>query len=1563
MAAVLLSLGVLLTLYSPWGQNKLRETALSWLNSRPGIEAKLECLRLQFPLNLNIEGLHMVQDGDTVLAAARMQADVALLPLLRGEVEADRVSLVGARMQMGNADSLMMMIIRADTLDLAPVGVSLASMDINLKHGLVAGALVSLTSKPDTATTSPAQADSTAAMRINIGDIDLHDFTYQMRMVPAIDSLGATVAQGKLSGGLIDMQRQLVKLGSLTGTGLNATYVACDSAQIADNPVPEADDAAAMQPWTVVIDSIHFAHSQGLYTIRGWQPQPGLDFSYIQASDMDIAINDFYNQATTMRLPIKLSGMERCGVLLNAKGTFAMDSTAMYFRDFDVSTSVTQLHADGELGVGDMLADPHLPLRLDASGNLGVEDIRLMFPFAKPYLAGMRDDDAVEMDVAVGGETGSINIAQLSLGINRIVRIKGSGHVYNAFDSKGPDGNVRLYGNIIDVKSIMKAIDTGGAFTIPPMTIDGAVAMNHGNITGNLQAKTAIGGNLALDAKYTASNQGYNLDLKAIDFPVDAFMSNLGIGHVSASLLAHGNGLDLFARSTNMDASLVIHRLAYKRESIDDVSVNITLHDGLGDISANSSNKALDASLQASGNLVGDTYDWNFTVDGRNIDLCALEIMPDQADLSLYATGSAQYEQATRHITADMTLRELDLTQHTGEINITDVKATFEAVDSLVEATINNRDLVATARAYCPLDSLGPKLSKATVMLDNEIAQYRLSPDSLQTELPRFDIYVRAGDDNLINDILESSKMSVQSLRMHAENDSVIDIKGQLLGLKMPTMNMDTIGMRVSQQANKMKMVAKVDNRPGTLDQFAHIRLDALLNTNQIALRARQQNISHETGFDIGAMMNAADSTINLRLFPLNPVIGYKPWTVNLDNYINYNIPHKRIDANLKMKGGNSSVQLYTNNNKDSIDANKNDIYLKINDVELADWIVINPFAPSINGALSADLKLDWDGEKSINGNGNVSLSDFTYDGQPVGTFESNLDVATNIDGMIRAKGDLLVDGKKTMTISGLLNDSTAVSPFDLDLDMIQFPLHIANPFLPADMASLTGVLNGSMCISGDMTNPRINGHINFEDAAMRLIMTNTSYKFSDVQIPVTENVIGFNDFAIYGANDNPLAINGTVNISSLISPKIDLRADAANMQLVNTARATKNASVYGRAWIDLSATVKGNMQYMGVKARLTVLNGTNVTYVMSDATTAMQHQSDTDMVRWVNFNDSAQVAQADTIVAKGMMALDANLIIQNGTTFNVDLSTTTRDKVVVQPEGSVTMTMSPLSDPRLTGRININGGMARYTIPVIGQEKSFTFDQGSYVAFNGDILNPALNFHATDVVKTNVTQTGQNSRLVNFNILLGVTGTLENMNVAFDLSTNDDMTIANELESMSAEQRANQAMNLLLYNVYTGPGVKADGNLSANPLFTFLESQVNNWAAQNIKGVDLSFGIDQYNQTTNGSTSTTMNYSYQVSKSLLNDRFKIVVGGNYTTDQNSDENLSESLINDISFEYFLNKQRTMLVKLFRHTGYESILEGEITKTGVGFVYRRKINHLVQVLPRFMRPNKYKKIR
>ena len=248
------------------------------------------------------------------------------------------------------------------------------------------------------------------------------------------------------------------------------------------------------------------------------------------------------------------------------------------------------------------------------------------------------------------------------------------------------------------------------------------------------------------------------------------------------------------------------------------------------------------------------------------------------------------------------------------------------------------------------------------------------------------------------------------------------------------------------------------------------------------------------------------------------------------------------------------------------------------------------------------------------------------------------------------------------------------------------------------------------------------------------------------------------------------------------------------------------------------------------------------------------------------------------------------------------------------------------------------------YSPPVIS-ELVFKITQGSSVEWTGNMEDPMLNITAVETMRTNVSTEGQSSRPVNFNISIRIRNTLENLSITFDLSAPEDLAMQNELSSLTAEQRATQAMNLLIYNTYTGPGTTAKTN-SSNPLNNFIEKELNQWAANSLKGVDLSFGIDSYDDEATGGRGNRTDYSYQLSKSLFNNRLKAVIGGKISSDADPDENLKENLIDDVSLEYRLTKRDNMFLKLFRHTGYESILEGEVTQTGLGFVIRKKLLRL-----------------
>ena len=93
--------------------------------------------------------------------------------------------------------------------------------------------------------------------------------------------------------------------------------------------------------------------------------------------------------------------------------------------------------------------------------------------------------------------------------------------------------------------------------------------------------------------------------------------------------------------------------------------------------------------------------------------------------------------------------------------------------------------------------------------------------------------------------------------------------------------------------------------------------------------------------------------------------------------------------------------------------------------------------------------------------------------------------------------------------------------------------------------------------------------------------------------------------------------------------------------------------------------------------------------------------------------------------------------------------------------------------------------------------------------------MNPKLDIVATDNIKTNVTE-GSGSRLVNFLVTLMAGGNLNAPKISFDMSTEDDASIKNELQSMSADQRQTTAMNLVLTGHYTGSGTKMGTPVSA---------------------------------------------------------------------------------------------------------------------------------------------------
>lgn len=1542
-------------LYVPFVQDWAVGLATRKVGEATGMKVEVGRLRLGFPLRLKVDDVTVIQaNADTMLTASRAAVTVRLMPLLRKQVDVERIELDTAFYQLGNRDSVLWLRAHLDRGVIDGADMNLTTNAIGLDRADIDGVRVRLRMLEDTTATPVDTAKSTPFL-IKAGLIRMSDVRYSMEMLPVIDSLGCTVDMAVLRDATVDMANKRIFGQSLRIDSVGATYLypapGGESAPVRKEESEPTDDS---EMWTITADTLRLTARDGLYAQRGVVPMAGFAPSYIAVNDVIIEVDSFYNRGTSIRVPLRrLDATERCGLPLHAEGLFVMDDEAMRATGFSVGTLRSVLRLDAMMGMGDITTDPSVPLMLKGSGRIDPSDVALAFPDMKAMTAPLKP---ASLSADIDGTSGQLNIYSLDVIMPGVVRMRANGTVDHPLDPAKAGADLSVDGSLAALS------DRQFAFLpikhIPALQLKGDVDYHPGEAQGSVEVTTS-GGRIAADGSWTARTEDYDADVRLDRFPVDVFMPELGIGDVTGRVRVDGKGYNPMAAGTSIDADMKIADIEYNKERYEDIALDVALHAGEATGRLVSRNPGADASLDFTALLKGDTVRYDLTGDLRDINLQTLHLSDslNNGHATIRSAGFYEIASGGMDVTAGVSnlyWRLPGMTLSPG--SPVDLSLASGNADG-TKATLTNGDLDMRFSSPSPLlsfiDSLTPAISEVMAEADS----MRINVRRINDLMPRFALDARMGNGNVASEILASSGIRFSTFRGAMANDSLIKLGAEVLRLDASGTRLDTVRVNVIQHGDYLVYKATVNNRPGTFDDFAHVNINGFAGFNRASVFMSQRNINGERGFNVGVNAAIADSVVSVNIVPRKPVIAYKTWTLNDSNFISLNLADKHIDADLRISSGDSYIKIFTPAHAgDSLVAGhhshaggQEDIIVQAANVQLQDWLSINPFAPPVKGELSANLHFTYQ-EPVLTGKGTISLDDLYYGRDRVGSFGLDVNVENTPGGKLMADVGLMVDSVRTITAHGVLNDSTLASPFLLDFNMIQFPLRVVNPFIPEGMATLSGMLNGTMKITGDMAAPVFDGYINFDSTNVKVAMLGTEFRFSDEKIPVDSNLVSFKDFNIWGCNSNPLAINGEVNLRSLSDMSLALDASARNIQVVGSDR-PRGAEVYGKAFLDIDASVKGNMRYMGVKADVSLLEGTNVTYVLTDAGTGITQQSDDDMVKFVEFADTAQVAAADSVVQTAMaMNVSADLHINQGSVVNVDLNTSGSNKVQVLSAGDLDFSMSPLNGMRLTGRLNINGGFVRYSQPPILTEKNFQFQEGSYVAFNGDVMNPVLNIRAVDVLRANVTQSGQNSRLVNFNVSVAVTNTLENMNVAFDVSTDDDITVQNELSSMSAEQRASQAMNLLLYGQYSGSGTKGNTNLSGNPLFSFLTSQLNSWAASNIKGVDISFGIDQYDRTYEGSTSTTTSYSYRVSKSLFDDRFKIVVGGNYSTDANADENFSQNLINDISFEYMLNRSGTMYVRIFRHTGYESILEGEITQTGVGFVLKRKLNSLWELI-------------
>ena len=443
-------------------------------------------------------------------------------------------------------------------------------------------------------------------------------------------------------------------------------------------------------------------------------------------------------------------------------------------------------------------------------------------------------------------------------------------------------------------------------------------------------------------------------------------------------------------------------------------------------------------------------------------------------------------------------------------------------------------------------------------------------------------------------------------------------------------------------------------------------------------------------------------------------------------------------------------------------------------------------------------------------------------------------------------------------------------------------------------------------------------------------------YTRDTLNIPLERGGLTLNAIPLYTAghlskDKQPLLLDGRIVLLDK-QPTTQLCVIARDTPLLQDTP-TREAILYGKALVSGSIMIDGPFNALSISGNLRLRPGSSIHYIYKDAILTANNQLD-NVVTFVSFNADSTTLPKDKL-ATNNLSMNLTIAIDPTARLEASLGTSKQNDATLQGGGILNLQYIPATGLRLSGSYTIEAGELNMNVPLL-HVSHMAIRQGSTVTWSGNPQNPQLDITAEERIRASVTLDGSPQSIA-FIAGVSFTDTMDKLGLQFTLSSPENASMQNTLTTLSAEERGKLAVALLTTGLYLGEG--GTGNLMNTALMSILQSQIDNISRDAFRTVDVSVGIEPLPDGVSG-VSTRTDYSFSIAKRLWNNRIRIIIGGSVTT---SNERIEENtVIDNISIEWRINPVGNQYLRFFYDKNYESILEGEIRETGVGYAYRRR---------------------
>jgi hypothetical protein len=1508
LSPVLLFLVLTVLLYLPPVQNWAVDKVTAIASEKTGMDISIDRINLSFPIDLSIDHFRVnksqqpTADGqqlnDTIADVERMVVDVQLWPLFSSKVVINELEVTNTQFNTLDMVAAAQVKGRFSRLFMASKGIDLDKQTVDLNGSRLEEAYLDIQmadSIPEDTTTSEP---TLWKIYVDSMTVDRSDVVFHM---PG-DTMSVSAHMGTLTA-----REALIDLGTQTYT----------------------------------VGSVDWLNGAVKYD-QNYQPHiEGLDYNHIDLSDITVGIDSIYYCDPTLRLHLRQVALkEKSGLAVtHLSGPVAMENGAVKLPKFRLSTPYSDI--DVELDMPLSLMEPVDPgkMRLRMNASLGKQDL---MPFMADLPVAMRQrwpEYPLTVSGLLKGNMQHMDFHDLEVALPTAFHATATGFAANLDNPDMLRADVQFKANTQNLGFVMAMMprDMQRDYRIPPLSAQGRVKADGQQYFADITAREGKG-MVKAKGSFHATAMRYDADIKIRDLNVHHFMPRDSIYTLSADVTAKGQGTDFFSPRTRLVADAKIHHVGYGKLNIDNITAHALVGDGKAHANLVSLNPLLQGAVNFDALLSKTRFDGTLSTDFQTLDLYKMGVTPDPLTIGLCGHFDVNSDlKLTHHATGF--INDLFIKDSIHVYRPTDVDLALHTTPDTIFARAQSGDFIVKLDASGNYEEL---LDQFTLLGDSAMAQVErktIDQPTLRKLLPTMRMTLESKRENPVATFLKASAdVDFKDMLFDVSTSAKAGINGRgyIHSLTISELRLDTINFSLIQRKERLSFGGQIRNNKKNPQFVFNALFDGILQKRGATLGVRYYDADDKLGARIGAQAEVVNGGLSLHLVPARPTLGYKEFAVNSDNFLFLGTSGK-VKAKVDLRADDGmGIRLYSEEtDPDALQ----DLTLSLHQFNLEEVTSVIPYAPRMSGVLNGDYHVVQDASGQFSVAGDMGVRNMTYERCPIGNVSTEMVYLQKENDAHAIEARLMKDNNEIGMLTGTYYNEGEGS-LDAKLQLEHLPLSMVNGFVPDQLCGLQGFGEGELTIQGPLSRPEVNGEVYLSASYLESIPYGVKLRFDDDPVRIQHSNLLFENFTVYAHNDNPLNVQGNVDFHDLDKIMVNLRMQAKNFQIIGAKEHAKSVA-YGKAFVNVFAMMNGSLENLNMRGRLEVLGSTDMGYILRDTPITTDNQLD-GLVKFTDFSDTTQTAVTRPPI--NGFRMDMTLNVSNGAHIMAYMNADHSNYIDLMGGGTLRMLYSPADNLQLTGRYTLSNGEMKYALPIIPL-KTFTIQDGSYIEFTGDPMNPTLNIAAQERTKATVTGANGVGRSVAFDCGVNITRTLNDMGLEFTLDAPEDMQLHGELQAMGIEQRGKLAVTMLTTGMYL-----ADGNTKPfsmnSALSSFLSSEISNLTGNALRTLDLSFGMDK---TTDATGQSHTDYSFKFAKRFLNNRLKLAVGGKVTTGAEMPGGRNNSFFDNVSLEYRLDDTANKYLNVYFQNNSYDWLDGYTQKYGGGFIWRRTLQNFTDI--------------